>query len=123
MERELREDLDMETNKKNQAESRLEQAQLTIADYQDTLEKFRNLVASLQKDLSTSRKEQESERSSREQLASQSQAMLSLNLSLKASVMKGHSKAVDLELQKLDALQAMKQVRGIIKKLLWEIGV
>ncbi|KAI6657981.1 Dynactin subunit 1-like isoform X4 [Oopsacas minuta] len=117
MERELREDLDIEINKKHQTETRLEQAQLTIADYQDTVEKFRNLVTSLQKDLDASRKEQESERSTREHLVSQSQAMLSLNLSLKASVTKGHSKAVDLELQKLDALQARKQVELLLQFL------
>lgn len=110
MERELREDLDIEMNKKHQTETRLEQAQLAIADYQDTVEKYRNLVSSLQKDLYDSRREQESERSTREQLVSQSQAMLSLNLSLKASVTKGHSRAVDLELQRLDAVQAKKQV-------------
>ena len=104
----------MEVNKKHQVESRLEQAQLTIADYQDTVEKFRNLVSSLQKDLNETRKEHQSEKSTREQLASQSQAMLSLNLSLKASVTKGHSKAVDLELQKMDAIQARKEV-GLMK--------
>lgn len=114
IERELREDLDIETNKKQQAENRFDQAQMTIADYQTTVEKFRLLVSSLQGDLSELRQENITEKSSREQLDSQQQAMLSLNLSLQASVVKGHSKTVDLELERLAAQQAKIQVSRVI---------
>src|SRR6202012_3534033 len=39
-------------------------------------------------------------------LGSQSQAMLSLNLQLQSTAMKAQAKAIDLELRKLEAMQA-----------------
>ena len=45
-----------------------------------------------------------------QQLSSQSQAMLSLNMKLQNTVMKSQVRAIDLELRKLDAREAMERL-------------
>ncbi|KAF9434926.1 hypothetical protein BGZ76_007186 [Entomortierella beljakovae] len=103
-----------ETEKQLQAEINVKDSQLrdqqkkidtmeeNIADYENTILQFRELVAHLQSDLDQLRQKEESNGG----LGSQSQAMLSLNLQLQHTAMRAQAKAIDLELRKLDALQA-----------------
>lgn len=53
---------------------------------------------------------QASQQTVSQSLTSQSQAMLNLNLKLQSTVAKGQVKTIDLELKKLDALQAVDQI-------------
>lgn len=53
---------------------------------------------------------QASQQNVSQSLNSQSQAMLNLNLKLQSTVAKGQVKTIDLELKKLDALQAADQI-------------
>ena len=46
-------------------------------------------------------------------LSSQSQAMMSLNLQLRSTVMKSQAKAIDLDLRKLDAAQATERLNYV----------
>jgi hypothetical protein len=63
------------------------------------------------------REQQNSQRSESQTLTSQSQAMLNLNMKLQSTVLKGHVKTIDLELRKLDAVQAVDRL-DIIKPYL-----
>jgi dynactin 1 len=61
-------------------------------------------------DLEQLRHREESQLSETRNLSSQSQAMMSLNLQLRSTVMKSQAKAIDLELRKLDATQATERL-------------
>jgi dynactin 1 len=64
-------------------------------------------------DLERLRHKEESQQSERQDLSSQSQAMMSLNMQLQSTVMKAQAKAIDLELRKLDAMQATDKLAYI----------
>ncbi|CAO3617130.1 unnamed protein product [Cunninghamella blakesleeana] len=85
---------------------RLKTSEETAADYETTIQQFRELVSHLQNDLEDLRQKQKTEASEKHSLSSQSQAMMSLNLQLQSTVMKAQAKSIDLELRKLDAAQA-----------------
>lgn len=85
---------------------RIRSGEETNADYEATIQQFRELVTNLQNDLEQLRQQEQTQQSERHSLSSQSQAMMSLNMQLQSTVMKAHAKAVDLELRKLDAAQA-----------------
>ncbi|CEP09589.1 hypothetical protein [Parasitella parasitica] len=108
----------METEKQLQAEidhrdmllreqvERLRSCEETNADYEATIQQFRELVTTLQNDLEHLRHKEVSQQSEKRTLSSQSQAMMSLNMQLQSTVMKAQAKSIDLELRKLDAAQA-----------------
>ncbi|CAG8570721.1 1450_t:CDS:10 [Paraglomus brasilianum] len=85
---------------------RLEVADETNADYENTINQFRELVANLQSDLEQMRQREASHSSESNDFSSRSQAMLNLNYQLQSTVMKAQAKQIDLELRKLDATQA-----------------
>jgi dynactin 1 len=81
-------------------------AEETNADYEGTIQQFRELVMTLQNDLEQLRNKEVNQQSEKRTLSSQSQAMMSLNMQLQSTVMKAQAKSIDLELRKLDASQA-----------------
>ena len=85
---------------------RLRSSEETNADYEATIQQFRELVINLQSDLEQLRENEVNKESEKSSLSSQSQAMMSLNMQLQSTVMKAQAKAVDLELRKLEAAQA-----------------
>ncbi|KAI8061430.1 dynein associated protein-domain-containing protein [Gongronella butleri] len=107
----------LETEKQLQAEidhrdmllreqlDRLRSMEEASVDYEATIQQFRELVLHLQNDLEKLR-QKENQQSQQPDLSSQSQAMMSLNLQLQSTVMKAQAKTIDLELRKLDAMQA-----------------
>ncbi|CAG8532048.1 11587_t:CDS:10 [Diversispora eburnea] len=88
---------------------RIESAELTNADYENTINQFRELVATLQSDLEQFR-QKETQSSESKNLSSQSQEMLSLNIQLQSTVLKAQAKQIDLELRRLDATQASEHL-------------
>ena len=85
-----------------------------VADNEGTFAQFRELVANLHADLETMRAEQAEARGEngegRSDLASQSQAMLNLNMKLQSSALKSQAKTIELELGKLSASQAQSHL-------------
>lgn len=64
-------------------------------------------------DLEKLKQKEESQQNVKQDLSSQSQAMMSLNIQLQSTVMKAQAKAIDLELRKLDAMQATDKLSYI----------
>ncbi|RUP51158.1 hypothetical protein BC936DRAFT_149617 [Jimgerdemannia flammicorona] len=85
---------------------RIRSSEETNADYENTISQFRELVATLQHDLEQLRHKEESQLSETRNLSSQTQAMMSINMTLQSTVMKAQAKSIDLELRRLEALQA-----------------
>ncbi|KAF9933288.1 hypothetical protein FBU30_005872 [Linnemannia zychae] len=103
-EKQLQAEINMKDTQIRDQFRRIETLEENIGDYENTILQFRELVAHLQNDLESLRQKQESANGGG--LGSQSQAMLNLNLQLQSTAMKAQAKAIDLELRKLDALQA-----------------
>jgi len=103
-EKQLQAEINMKDGQLRDQFKRIETLEENIGDYENTILQFRELVAHLQSDLESLRQKQENINGGG--LGSQSQAMLSLNLQLQSTAMKAQAKAIDLELRKLDALQA-----------------
>ncbi|CAG8641285.1 17714_t:CDS:10, partial [Funneliformis caledonium] len=89
---------------------RIEMSDETNADYENTINQFRELVANLQSDLEQFRQKEESQYSESKNLSSQSQTMLDLNFKLQSTVLKAQAKQIDLELRKLDVTQASENL-------------
>lgn len=109
----------METEKQLQAEIdhrdmllreqvvRLRANEETVTDYEATLQQFRELVILLQNDVEEYKRREQKNETEKVSLSSQSHAMMSLNRQLQSTVMKSQAKAIDLELRKLEASQAV----------------
>ncbi|ORZ05753.1 dynein associated protein-domain-containing protein [Lobosporangium transversale] len=102
-EKQLQAEINMKDTQLREHQKKIENLEENLGDYENTILQFRELVAHLQSDLEQLRQKEETKAGG---LGSQSQAMLSLNLQLQSTAMKAQAKAIDLELRKLDALQA-----------------
>ncbi|KAF9110823.1 hypothetical protein BGX27_005836 [Mortierella sp. AM989] len=102
-EKQLQAEINIKDSQLREHQKRIETLEENLGDYENTILQFRELVAHLQSDIEQLRQKEESKAGG---LGSQSQAMLSLNLQLQSTAMKAQAKAIDLELRKLDALQA-----------------
>ncbi|KNE58025.1 hypothetical protein AMAG_04851 [Allomyces macrogynus ATCC 38327] len=82
-----------------------------LADYERTIQQFRELVKSLTRELEEMREKAGAEASpGADGIQQQSQEMLALNLKLQSHAMKVQAKTIDLELETLEANQAKEHV-------------
>ncbi|KAF8982492.1 hypothetical protein BGZ46_001161 [Entomortierella lignicola] len=102
-EKQLQAEINMKDSQIREHLRKIETLEESVGDYENTILRFRELVASLQSDLDHLRQKDESAAGG---MGSQSQAMLSLNLQLQSTAMKAQAKAIDLELRNLEATQA-----------------
>ena len=89
----------------------------TIADYERTIVQFRGLVKILQSDILELREREKSQKDFTENLSSQSQAMMSLNLQLQNTVLKTQAKQLEMEMRKLDTTQAKHHLSIVVVTL------
>ncbi|PLW33329.1 hypothetical protein PCANC_25944 [Puccinia coronata f. sp. avenae] len=108
-EKQMQEEIDFKDLQLRDHRKRNESLEESVADYENTILQFRELVLSLQTDLDAMRERQQIQHNESQTLASQTQAMLNLNRKLQTSSVKGQVKAIDLELRKLESTQAMLQ--------------
>ncbi|PWZ03635.1 hypothetical protein BCV70DRAFT_197834 [Testicularia cyperi] len=123
-EKELHEEVDLAEARIRDLQIRNEELENSAADYQNTFGQFRELVANLQAELETARAEQAelgTDGTGRKDLADQ--AMLNLNLKLQSTALKRQAKTLDLELGKLQAVQAtshLDMVRAYLPQAYFE---
>ncbi|KAI9618516.1 hypothetical protein H4Q26_012337 [Puccinia striiformis f. sp. tritici PST-130] len=108
-EKQMQEEIDFKDLQSRELKKRNDGLEESVADYENTILQFRELVMSLQTDLDGMRERQQIQHDESQTLASQTQAMLNLNRKLQNSSVKGQVKAIDLELRKLESTQAMLQ--------------
>ena len=82
----------------------------TIEDLEYTVSRFRDLVTNLQSDLEDMRASQQITETEANELSSRSRAMLDLNMRLQVSATKAQVKAIDLELERLQAQQSAEHL-------------
>ncbi|KAI8056756.1 dynein associated protein-domain-containing protein [Syncephalis plumigaleata] len=114
-EKQLQEEIDQKNAIIREHMKRAEAFEETIADYEHTIQQFRELVFNLQDDIDQLKQNEVGQSNSEvnDHLMSQSQAMISLNMQLQSTVMKAQAKQIDLELRKLEAAQAAKHLTYI----------
>lgn len=108
-EKQMQEEIDFKDLQLREQKKRNEALEESVADYENTILQFRELVLSLQTDLDAMRERQQIQQDESQTLASQTQAMLNLNRKLQNSSVKGQVKAIELELRKLESSQALLQ--------------
>ncbi|KAL8948624.1 MAG: hypothetical protein Q9222_005202 [Ikaeria aurantiellina] len=82
----------------------------TIQDLEYTIDRFRNLVSSMQMDLQEMRTSKQLTEAEANDLTSRSKAMMDLNMRLQSSASKAQIKAIDLELGKLNAQESVEHL-------------
>ena len=91
----------------------------TIQDLEYTVTRFHDLVANMQSDLQDMKASQQITEAEASELNDRSKAMMDLNMKLQVSASKAQTKAIDLELGKLDAQEAAEHL-SIIQRFLPE---
>ncbi|KAF5893236.1 dynactin subunit 1 isoform X3 [Clarias magur] len=100
---ELREQLDLSAASVREAEKRVEAAQETVADYQHTILKYRELTAHLQEVNRELMNQQEA-------TAEPQQPAEIFDFKIKFAETKAYAKAIEMELRKMEVAQANRQV-------------
>ncbi|KAL8736484.1 MAG: hypothetical protein Q9166_000276 [cf. Caloplaca sp. 2 TL-2023] len=82
----------------------------TIQDLEYTVARFRDLVMNMQSDLEEVRTSQQLTEAEANDLTSRSRAMMDLNMRLQSSASKAQVKAIELELEKLEAQESAEHL-------------
>ncbi|PIA17401.1 hypothetical protein COEREDRAFT_7367 [Coemansia reversa NRRL 1564] len=106
----LRADIERLNATLRERDRRVDALEEAVVDYQFNISQYRDLVAALQADVQRLREREQTQASEAASISSHTQEMLSQNLQLRSSVMKTKAKAVDLELRRLDAEQAVERL-------------
>ncbi|TSK42167.1 Dynactin subunit 1 [Bagarius yarrelli] len=102
---ELREQLDLSAASVREADKRVEAAQETVADYQHTIQKYRELTAHLQE----VNRELTSQQEATTEPQQQEPAEI-FDFKIKFAETKAYAKAIEMELRKMEVAQANRQV-------------
>ncbi|CAE6479244.1 unnamed protein product [Rhizoctonia solani] len=121
-ERSMQEEIDGKDGQIRDLNRKIETLEETITDYEGTIVQFRELVGHLQSDMENLREENQIHQTESSAQASQSAAILSLNMRLQSTAAKNQAKNIEFELRKLDAAQA-KEWLGIIQPYLPQVYV
>ena len=109
-EKEMQEELDLKDVASSEQLKQNRQQQEAMDDMEYTLSKFRELVTTLQGDLQDMRASHAVTEGESEKLNDRSRAMMDLNMKLQISAEKAQAKTIDLELRRLEALEAEKHL-------------
>lgn len=109
-ERQMMEEIDFKDSVLGEQRQRMLQKDEKLADYEYTISKFRELVASLQTDIQEMRSTQQISEAEAEELSSRSKAMNDLNLRLQTSAARTVVNTVDMELRRLEAQEAVEHL-------------
>lgn len=118
-EKQLQEEIDYRDGVFNEQSRKIAQQDEVIEDLEYTLSRFRELVTNLQADLEDMRASQQISEAEATDLTTRSRAMMDLNMKLQASVSKAQTKSIDLELNRMEAEEAMQHL-SIVKLYLPE---
>ncbi|KAJ8507158.1 hypothetical protein ONZ45_g10447 [Pleurotus djamor] len=105
-ERALQEDLDAKDSEIREHIRKSEALEETCQDLEGTISQFRELVVQLQGELDALRTQTQTAQTESDRAASQTAAMIALNLKLQSSASKNQARNIELELAKLEAKEA-----------------
>ncbi|KAF2668587.1 hypothetical protein BT63DRAFT_373754 [Microthyrium microscopicum] len=109
-ERQLQEVISLKETQLNESTRRVAQQDESLMDREYTILRFRELVSALQSDLDDMRSSKEISEQEAQNLEHSSRAIMDMNRQLQASATSATVKAIDIEIQKLEAAQASDQL-------------
>ncbi|KAF7320182.1 CAP-Gly domain-containing protein [Mycena kentingensis (nom. inval.)] len=121
-ERALMEDLETKDTQIREHVRRAETLEEHCADFEVTIGQFRELVVNLQSELESLRTQHQVAQTESQNAASQSAAMMSLNLKLQSSASKSQAKNIELELRKIEAREG-RELLNIVQPYLPQIYI
>nr|GAT55786.1 predicted protein [Mycena chlorophos] len=121
-EKALTEEIDAKESQIREHLRRAEALEDACADLEGTIGQFRELVLQLQSELETLRTQHQVAQTESQNAATQSAAMMSLNLKLQSSASKNQARNIELELRKIDAREG-RELLNIVQPYLPQIYV
>ncbi|KIY73325.1 dynactin [Cylindrobasidium torrendii FP15055 ss-10] len=121
-EKALHEDLDAKDIQIHQYTRKIETLEDACVDFEGTITQFRDLVVQLQGELDSLRLQTQTAQNESATAASQTAAMLSLNMKLQSSAAKNQARNVELELNKLEARES-RELLQIVQPYLPQLYV
>ncbi|KAF9022611.1 dynactin [Hymenopellis radicata] len=121
-EKNLHEDLDAKDMQIQEHVRKIETLEEACLDLEGTISQFRDLVVHLQGELDNLRLQTQTAQTESATAASQTAAMMSLNLKLQSSAAKNQARNVELELLRLEARES-KELLGIVQPYLPQLYV
>ena len=109
-EKQLQEEIDYNESIRAEQSRKSALQEETIQDLEYTVSRFRDLVTNMQSDLEDMRASQQITETEANDMTSRSRAMMDLNMRLQISASKAQVKAIDLELRRLEAKEAMEHL-------------
>lgn len=109
-EKQLQEEIDYREGIFTEQCRKISQQDEVIEDLEYTMARFRELVSTLQGDLEDMRASQQISEAEANDLTTRSRAMMDLNTKLQASVAKAQTKTIDVELNRMDAEEAIQHL-------------
>ncbi|KZT27488.1 hypothetical protein NEOLEDRAFT_1060271 [Neolentinus lepideus HHB14362 ss-1] len=119
-EKTLQEEIDVKDSELRERRRKIESLEDACVDMENTISQFRELVMNLQHDLDTLRAENQSAQQESATAASQTAAMMSLNLKLQSSASKQQAKTIESELRGYEAREA-RELLSIVQPYLPQI--
>ncbi|KIJ13750.1 hypothetical protein PAXINDRAFT_170080 [Paxillus involutus ATCC 200175] len=121
-EKTLQEEIDSKDSQIREHLQKISTLEDACQDLDNTISQFRELVLQLQSDLDTLRTQTQTAQHESATAASQTAAMMSLNLKLQSSAAKNQAKTVELEIRKLEARES-RELLGIVQPYLPQLYV
>ncbi|KAI9569455.1 dynein associated protein-domain-containing protein [Boletus coccyginus] len=118
----LQEEIDLKDSQIREHLQKISTLEDACQDLESTITQFRELVLQLQSDLDNLRTQTQTAQYESATAASQTAAMMSLNLKLQSSATKNQAKIVDLEVRKLEAKES-REMLGIMQPYLPQLYV
>lgn len=121
-EKTLQEEIDAKDAELREQRRKIESLEDVCVDMENTISQFRELVMNLQQELDTLRAENQTVQQESASAASQTAAMMSLNLKLQSSASKNQAKTIELELKGHEAREA-RELLSIVQPYLPQLYV
>ncbi|KAM5539842.1 hypothetical protein V8D89_006345 [Ganoderma adspersum] len=121
-EKALQEDIDGKELQIHNQTRKIQSLEESCQDLEGTIVQFRELVLSLQTELDTLRAETQMAQHESVTAASQTAAMMSLNLKLQSSASKNQARHIDLEVKKIEAREA-RELLSIVQPYLPQVYI
>ena len=118
-EKQMQEEIDHGVSVLTEQKQKSAQQEATIQDLEYTVSRFQELVTNMQSDLQDMKASQQISEAEANELNDRSKAMMDLNMKLQISASKAQTKAIDVELGKLEAQEAAEHL-SIIQRFLPE---
>ncbi|KAF8589530.1 hypothetical protein K439DRAFT_1332697 [Ramaria rubella] len=121
-EKALQEDIDTRDMEAQEQTLKIKELSTSLEDYEGTINQFRDLVLQLQSELDNLRAETQTAQTESATQASKASQIMSMNLKLQSSVSKNQAKNIDIELRKIEAMEA-RELLSIVQPYLPQVYV